>query len=116
MTTIVTDDPDASRYEIRVDGELAGFAEYHLYKGVAAFTHTEIRPEFEGHGLASTLIRHALDDARRRRQSVEPFCPFVRSFIAKHHEYRYLVPKADWPRFSLADEAGEPISGRRREA
>jgi predicted GNAT family acetyltransferase len=102
MTTTVTDDRAQSRYEIRVDGELAGFAQYYLHRDVAAFVHTEIGAEFGGRGLATTLIRAALDAAREHGQLVEPFCPFVRGFIAKFPEYRDLVPADQWERFGLA--------------
>lgn len=102
MTTRVKDNPDKGRYEISVDGEPAGVAEYHLYQDLMAFCHTEIGPEFGGRGLATELIRSALDDARDRNLQVEPFCRFVRGFITKNPEYRALVPDEEWERFGLA--------------
>ncbi len=101
MTTTVADNPEQTRYEISVDGVPAGFTEYHVHGMVAAFIHTEIAPEFGGRGLASALIEEALDDARRRAWTVEPFCPFVRAFILKHAEYLDLVAPADRVRFDL---------------
>ncbi|MDT4997198.1 MAG: uncharacterized protein QOD45_1266, partial [Pseudonocardiales bacterium] len=65
------------------------------------FIHTEISPEFGRRGLASELIRAALDSARTRGLQVQPFCPFVRGFIAKHPDYRDLVPSAERERFGL---------------
>jgi predicted GNAT family acetyltransferase len=102
MTDGVRDNPAESRYEIVADETLAGFASYHLHGDVADFTHTEIADEFEGRGLGSTLIRGALDDARRRGLHVLPYCPFVREFIAKHDEYVDLVPGEQRPTFGLA--------------
>ena len=101
MTTTVADVPEASRYEIHVDGELAGFAEYRLEEGLIAFTHTEVDDAFEGQGLAGELVTFALGDARARGLAVHPFCPYVRSFIAKHPEHLDLVPEADRARFDL---------------
>ena len=43
MDVEVTDNPDKARFEIVADGELAGFAQYHLRDGVIAFTHTADR-------------------------------------------------------------------------
>jgi uncharacterized protein len=103
MDPIVTDNPAESRYEIHVDGELAGFTQYHMHQGVAAFIHTEIKSAFGGRGLASILIRQTLDDVRRRGLVVQPFCPFVRAVIAKNSEYHDLVPQDQWERFGLAD-------------
>ncbi|HEY2041581.1 MAG TPA: GNAT family N-acetyltransferase [Jatrophihabitans sp.] len=101
MSNTVTDNPELSRYEINVDGQLAGFSEYYLHSGIMAFLHTQIGDQFGGRGLATELIRSALDDARARGRQVEPFCPFVRAFIAKHPEFRDLVPAHEWDRFDL---------------
>ena len=58
MTDItVTRNDDASRYEIRSDGGLAGFAEFELRPGAIRFTHTEIDPAFQGQGLAGILAK-----------------------------------------------------------
>jgi predicted GNAT family acetyltransferase len=91
----VADAPAAERYEITVDGALAGFAAYHDRKGRRVFTHTEIDPAFEGQGLGSTLVRAALDDVRGRGMRVVPLCPFVRSWIASHEAYADLVAAQD---------------------
>jgi uncharacterized protein len=63
--------------------------------------HTEIDPRFEGHGLASQLIRTALEDAKDRELQVLPFCPFVNGYIDRHREYVELVPDAFRARFGL---------------
>ena len=89
----VVDAPDAGRYEIRVDGELAGFAAYRPRPGLIAFTHTEIEERFEGRGLGGRLVSFALDDARARGLAVLPFCPFVDAYIKGHREYADLVPE-----------------------
>ncbi len=102
MTTRVSDNRDLSRYEIHEDGALAGFTQYDLDGEVIAFPHTEIDPEFGGRGLGSIMIREALDDARRRRLTVQPSCPFVARFIAAHDDYLDLVAEADRGRFGLA--------------
>ena len=90
----VVDNADAERFEIRLGEQLAGFTEYRRRPGLIAFIHTEIEPPFEGHGAGSRLIREALDTARREGLAVLPFCPFVRAYIDKHHEYLDLVPAA----------------------
>src|SRR6187549_3119450 len=57
---VVTDVPDNHRYEIRLDGELAGFVVYHRRGGRIYLVHTEIEPAFEGKGLGSALARDVL--------------------------------------------------------
>jgi uncharacterized protein len=88
----VADNPGKSRYEILVDGQLAGFVAYRLKGDVIAFLHTETELPFQGAGLASHLVRETLDDARQRHLSVLPFCPYVAGWIQRHPEYADLVP------------------------
>lgn len=97
----VADNPEASRFEITVDGALAGFAEYRLNGPGISFTHTEIDPAFGGRGLGSTLVKAALDAARDAGLSVLPFCPFVQRYIERHADYLDLVPADQRARFSL---------------
>ena len=97
----VHDNPDKQRYEAVVDGELAGFAAYRTQPALISFVHTEVDDAFERHGIASTLIREALEDARRRGFEVLPFCPFVKSFIAEHREFVDLVPASRREEFGL---------------
>ena len=92
MDLEVTDNPDKARFEIIVDGELAGFVLYHLRGSEIAFTHTETDDRFRGHGLGGHLVQASLDSARERHLAVLPYCPFVNSWIAAHPEYADLVP------------------------
>jgi len=93
MTDVATsNNPEASRYEARIDGELAGYAEYLLRDDQVVFTHTVVADAFEGRGVGSKLVRAALDDVRGTGgRSVVPQCPFVRDWIEKHPDYRSLV-------------------------
>jgi predicted GNAT family acetyltransferase len=100
-TIAVSDARERERYEIRVDGELAGFATYRARPDQIAFKHTEVDDRFEGRGLASKLIAFALDDARERGLAVLPFCPFVKGYIQRHREYAELVPAARRGEFEL---------------
>lgn len=88
----VADAPDRSRYEARVDGVAAGFAEYRDHGDERAFTHTEVT--LEGRGVGGALARAALDDVRARGLRAVPMCPFIAAWIRRHPEYGDLVPDA----------------------
>ncbi|GIH25435.1 N-acetyltransferase [Acrocarpospora phusangensis] len=87
----VADNPGAQRYEILVDGGVAGFAQYRLRPGKIVFTHTEIDAAYEGKGLGSSLARAALEAVRERGLAVAPVCPFFAGYIKRHPEYADLV-------------------------
>jgi predicted GNAT family acetyltransferase len=88
----VVDARELSRYELRLDGELAGVAVYRLRPDRIVFIHTEVAEAHEGHGYASRLASSALDDARRRGLAVVPLCPYIAGYIARHPQYQDLVP------------------------
>ncbi len=90
----VQDDPDQSRYEIRVDGELAGHARYVRRAGRVILVHTEIDGAFEGRGLGSKLATGVLDDIRSRGLLVVPLCEFMATYIERHPAYADLVDEA----------------------
>jgi predicted GNAT family acetyltransferase len=101
MNIVVTRNLPLSRFDIHVDGELAGFADYTIKDGVAVFPHTEIDPKFGGKGLGTTLIEYAIKEVAQEKLSVEPLCPFVSKYIGKHPELLYLVPEDNRKRFGL---------------
>lgn len=88
----VVDNADKSRYEIYAGDDLAGFAQYRRGDSQLRLVHTEIDPRFQGAGLASTLARTVLDQAREQQLSVLPVCPYISGWIAKHRDYADLVP------------------------
>jgi predicted GNAT family acetyltransferase len=87
----VTDRPSELRYEIEVDGQVAGFLLYRVEPGVLELVHTDVDPRWEGKGVGATLVAGALDDVRGRGLTVRPYCPFVAAFIRRHPEYEELV-------------------------
>jgi predicted GNAT family acetyltransferase len=111
MTPVPTvhDVAEKSRYEIEEDGEPVGFLAYHLEAGEIALVHAEIDPAHGGRGLGSVLTAGALNDARRRGLRVQPLCPFVVNYIARHPgEYDELVAESS--------VIGRPARGPRRPA
>jgi predicted GNAT family acetyltransferase len=87
----VRDNPERTRYELLVDGELAGFLRYNMRAGRIILVHTEIDEARAGHGLASILVAGALDDIRVRGLKIVPVCPFVERFLKRHPDYDDLV-------------------------
>ena len=92
-TAEVRNNRDRSRYEIVVDGAVAGFLQYTMRGGRVLLTHTEIPDVNSGKGLATALVRGALDDLRQRGLGMVPVCPFVERFVERHPEYDDLVDR-----------------------
>lgn len=86
-----SDNPQAHRFELRMNGEVAAFSEYNLLKDAVMLTHTEVLPQFEGQGLGSKLAKSVLAEVRQRGLHVIPVCTFMAGNIRKHPEYLDLV-------------------------
>ncbi|MEY2468711.1 MAG: uncharacterized protein QOF21_1409 [Actinomycetota bacterium] len=89
-TSDVRDNKELSRYELVVDDELVGVADYRVDGDTRVFPHTEIKPWLRGRGLGEQLVRGALDDVRRRGAKARPICWFVKDFIKHNPEYADL--------------------------
>jgi predicted GNAT family acetyltransferase len=87
----VADDPEAHRYELLVDGQVAALANYSITPGKIVFLYTELLPGFEGRGLGQQLANAVLDDVRRRGLVVGARCPFFSTFIEDNPSYGDLV-------------------------
>jgi Predicted acetyltransferase len=92
MTVEYRHEPDQNRYVVLKDGERVGLAEYRLEDGAITFTHTEIDEDKRERGMASELIRYALDDVRDTTNlRVAAECPYVRHWLREHTDYRDLL-------------------------
>ncbi|MDX3899042.1 MAG: GNAT family N-acetyltransferase [Sphingobium sp.] len=90
MTDTVRNNEGESRYELEVEGEIA-IAAYASRDGALVFTHTEVPDALEGQGVASRLVKGALDDVRTNGLKVVPLCAFVAAYFERHPEEQDLL-------------------------
>jgi predicted GNAT family acetyltransferase len=81
----VTDNTDASRFELRADGWLAELV-YRIRGDRLVLVHTEVPVELEGRGIAGRLVTAAVDRAAREKLTLVPLCPFARGWLERHPE------------------------------
>lgn len=85
MSTSVNRHSD--RFEISVDDDVAGVAQFRDRDGRRIIFHTEIGADFGGQGLASTLVQRAIADTREEGLSVVPMCSYVAGWLERHPEH-----------------------------
>lgn len=90
----VTDNAAATRFEITLNDVPAGHLDYLVTDGVYTLRHTWTDPRQRGNGVATHLVRWALEEIDARGGSVIPSCSFVQSVIEQHPEYEKLVDGA----------------------
>jgi predicted GNAT family acetyltransferase len=77
------------RFETKVDG-VPCVLDYTLEDGVMTITHTIVPSAVGGRGIASHLVRTALDMAREEHWRVDPACSYSEIWMTRHPEYQDL--------------------------
>jgi hypothetical protein len=86
----VRDNKAQNRFELDVEGGMA-FANYRMTSSAVIITHTETPRALRGRGIASELVKGALELIRAEGQKVIAGCGFVVDYLEKHPEYEDLV-------------------------
>ena len=86
----VRDNKALSRFELETGDGLA-FANYRLTPSAVVITHTETPRSLRGRGIASELVRGALQLIRADGLKVVAGCGFVVDYLHKHPEFADLV-------------------------
>ena len=79
----VRDNKSQSRFELDVEGSVA-FANYRTTPAAIIITHTETPRALRGRGIASELVRGALELIRADGHKVIAGCGFVADYLRKH--------------------------------
>jgi uncharacterized protein len=85
----VRDNKSRHRFELDVEGAMA-FANYRLSPDTVIITHTETPRALRGRGIASELVKGALELIRTDGLKVVAGCGFVVDYLQKHPEYADL--------------------------
>ncbi|MGO4784273.1 GNAT family N-acetyltransferase [Cryobacterium sp. W22_MBD10_FK3] len=92
MTTALVHEPDASRYALYIDGELAALADYSVQGDTVSFHHTFTDRSRRGQGLAGQVVEFAMNDVEATStRAVSPDCWYVDKWFAKHPDRAYLL-------------------------
>ena len=88
--TDVRDNKAQSRFELDVEGGVA-FANYRVTPSTVIITHTETPRALRGRGIASELVKGALELIRADGLKVVAGCGFVVDYLGKHPEFTDLT-------------------------
>lgn len=86
----VRDNQSQDRFELDVEGQIA-FANYRRTPAAIVITHTETPRTLRGRGIASKLVKGALDLIRADGNKVIAGCSFVVDYLHRHPEYADIV-------------------------
>lgn len=81
--------PEIRRFTTSVDGHEA-YVEYALNGGELSIDHTVVPTAIGGRGIASDLVRAAVEYARNEGLKVRPVCTYADVWMQRHPEYDAL--------------------------
>jgi hypothetical protein len=90
IMTTVRDNKAQNRFELDVENQIA-FANYRATASAVIITHTETPRALRGRGIASELVKGALDLIRADGRKVVAGCGFVADYLHNHPENRDLM-------------------------
>jgi predicted GNAT family acetyltransferase len=83
------------RFESQAGDAPLAFVSYTQEGEHVILDHTFVPDELRGHGIAATLVRAALNEARQRRWKTVPRCSYVVGFIERNPEFADLVERQE---------------------
>lgn len=90
MEYSVTHNFSANRFEVLLEDGQAAYLDYNETVIGLNLAHTYVPKPFEGKGIASIIVKFALEYVKRNDIPFIPSCPFVSIYLERHPEYRAL--------------------------
>ncbi len=78
------------QFELVVNGVKAKI-EYELQKNRMSLLHTEVPESLEGQGVGSAIVEKTLKYLEDNDLKLVPWCPFVKSYIKRHPEWKRIL-------------------------
>jgi predicted GNAT family acetyltransferase len=83
MAETFTDNREAGRFELDVDGRLA-WADYRRRDGQLVIPHVEAEPELRGTGAADRLMRQVKAAAEAEKLTIVPICGYAVTWLRRN--------------------------------
>lgn len=94
MSTLLAHEPDADRYTLTINGQLAAVATYRISGNAISFNHTFTQPHLRGKGLAADVVAFAVDDVEKNStRRILPMCWYVSEWFEEHPERAGLLTR-----------------------
>ena len=70
-----------------VDGKRIGECNFNVEGDTWIITHTGVRPEYNGKGIAKKLLLKVIEEARARNKKIKPVCAYAKKIMVGKEEY-----------------------------
>ena len=77
-------------FEVSEEGQKIGHIDFNIVNGVMKITHTEVDKKHSGKGIATELVKTAVEYARHKNLKVKPLCSLA-SHVLKKDDYSDIL-------------------------
>ena len=73
------------------NGNIIGYCQYKEEDKVWSITHTVVKQEFGGRGIAKRLVLAVIDAARKNNKKINPICSYAKKMMESSDEYKDVL-------------------------
>lgn len=81
------------RSEAFEDDKLIGECEVNESNNIWTITHTGVREEYGGRGIAKQLVLLVINEARKQNKKILPLCSYAKHIMEDKEEYQDILVK-----------------------
>lgn len=71
--------------------DIIGYCQYKEDNNVWSITHTVVKQEFGGRGIAKRLVLAIIDEARKQNKKINPICSYAKKMMESSDEYKDVL-------------------------
>ena len=73
------------------DDNIIGYCQYKEENNVWSITHTVVKQEFGGRGIAKRLVLAIIEEARKNNKKINPICSYAVKMMTSSDEYKDVL-------------------------
>ena len=73
------------------EGNIIGYCQYKEENNVWSITHTVVKQEFGGRGIAKRLVLAVIEEARNQNKKINPICSYAKKMMESSDEYKDII-------------------------
>lgn len=73
------------------NGDIIGYCQYKEQDNVWSITHTVVKQEFGGRGIAKRLVLAVIEGARKNNKKINPICSYAKKMMESSDEYKDVL-------------------------
>ena len=73
------------------EGNIIGYCQYKEENNIWSITHTVVKQEFGGRGIAKRLVLAVIDEARKQNKKINPICSYAKKMMESSDEYKDVI-------------------------